>query len=128
MSEECQKGKLNGRCCCSCSWHIADFHHCTTAPEGLREMSDNRLTNAEHQEQAYIQGSRMAWLSMFRICLKELGIDNPDAEQGKWILEREMTVQKLREVCRVHGDNDWTAELHLADVIDKHLLRHLKNQ
>jgi hypothetical protein len=24
-----------------------------------------------------------------------------------------------------HGDNDWPDDLHLADVIDKHLARHL---
>lgn len=31
MKNECQKENWKGRCCCTCRWHIEDFHHCTTA-------------------------------------------------------------------------------------------------
>jgi len=31
----------------------------------------------------------------------------------------------LRMVCDDHGDNDWSNELHLADVVEKHLANHL---
>lgn len=30
MSDECQKEKHKGRCCCNCIYHIEDLHHCTT--------------------------------------------------------------------------------------------------
>jgi hypothetical protein len=39
--------------------------------------------------------------------------------------ERADTLLQLREVCGDFGDNDWPNELHLGDVIDKHLARHL---
>lgn len=35
--------------------------------------------------------------------------------------ERSATVAILRQVCTSHGDNDWRDNLHLADVIEKHL-------
>lgn len=37
---ECQ---LNGRfkqCCCNCSYHWQDNHHCTTAPPEIRRDAD----------------------------------------------------------------------------------------
>jgi hypothetical protein len=33
----------------------------------------------------------------------------------------------LRRVCAKFGDNDWSDDLRLADVLEKHLLRHLEN-
>jgi predicted secreted protein len=41
------------------------------------------------------------------------------------VLEREAAVQALREMCRDFGDNDWPEDLHLADILDKHLAKHL---
>lgn len=80
----------------------------------------------EKQEQVYIRGSRAAWLSMLQTCLRELGIDDPEAGKVRWVLEREATVAALRGVCENHGNNDWSDNLHLADVIEKHLERHLE--
>lgn len=39
--------------------------------------------------------------------------------------ERDEAVKVLRRVCAVSGDNNWPDDLHLADVIDKHLEWHL---
>lgn len=39
--------------------------------------------------------------------------------------ERAETVAALRRVCDEFGDNDWPDELHLGDVVEKHLRRHL---
>lgn len=39
--------------------------------------------------------------------------------------ERDETIAMLRHVCEEHGDNDWPDNLHLADVIEKHLWRNL---
>lgn len=76
-------------------------------------------------EQSYTRGSRMALLLMLQHVLKHLGYDDPEAAHVKWIAERELTVGALRDVCRDHGDNDWPDDLSLADVVEKHLGRHL---
>lgn len=35
--------------------------------------------------------------------------------------EREDVIKLLRSVCRHNGDNDWPDNLHLRDILDKHL-------
>jgi hypothetical protein len=42
--------------------------------------------------------------------------------------ERKETINVLREICEYYGDNDWPDNLHLADIIEKHLFRHLDNK
>jgi len=76
-------------------------------------------------EQSYIRGQRMVLLMQLQQILGLLGYTDPAAAHAKWIGEREMTVSALREVCREHGDNDWAEDLCLADVVEKHLHRHL---
>lgn len=44
---------------------------------------------------------------------------------GRMMKERSAAVDALRELCGEYGDNDWDSDLHLADVIEKHLRRHL---
>lgn len=39
--------------------------------------------------------------------------------------ERSDVVKLLRELCAAYGDTDWPDSLHLYDVIEKHLARHL---
>ncbi|KKM67974.1 hypothetical protein LCGC14_1465690 [marine sediment metagenome] len=73
----------------------------------------------------YEEGRRMGLLHVLGAVLRELGYDDPSAGQAVWILQREATVAALRQVCEDHGDNDWPDNLHLADVIEKHLHRHL---
>ena len=58
--------------------------------------------------------------------MRHLGYDDPAAEHVKWIREREEAVSLLREFCEEFGDNDWPDKLHLRDVIEKHLWRHLE--
>lgn len=31
----------------------------------------------------------------------------------------------LRDICKEYGDNDWDDDLHIVDIVDKHLHRHL---
>ena len=85
----------------------------------------NDEDQSEALEQAYEQGSRMAWRMVLQTALKHLGIDDAHAAGAEWAIEREEAIATLREVCRNHGDNDWPNDLNLADVIDKHLARHL---
>lgn len=44
---------------------------------------------------------------------------------GPWNAERAAVVLILRELCQEFGDNDWAENAHLADVIEKHLAKHL---
>lgn len=77
------------------------------------------------EETAYIQGSRSAWRAILSEAIKNLGYESPEAKASSWISEREAAIAQLRQACGDHGDNDWTENLHLADIIEKHLVRHL---
>lgn len=73
----------------------------------------------------YILGQRSAWLHVLGECLRQLGYDSSEFARLAWIKEREKAVAMLRTTCDGYGDNDWGYDLNLADVIEKHLLRHL---
>ena len=77
------------------------------------------------EEQAWLTGNRAAWRGLLGECLQHLGYDTPEAKQTAWIAEREDIIAMLRQVCEEHGDNNWPDDLHLGDVIEKHLWRHL---
>jgi len=79
------------------------------------------MTPAE--EDAYELGGKSAWRQMLALALRNLGIDAPDG--ARLAMERAETVAMLRRVCSRHGDNEWPDDLHLSDVIEKHLGRHL---
>jgi hypothetical protein len=79
----------------------------------------------DESERAYIEGSRVAWRKMLRQALMELGRDSEEWNQKRWLLEREEAISMLRRICERLGDNDWPDDLNLADIIDKHLNRHI---
>ena len=88
-----------------------------------REASRLKGQLSETEETLYMEGNRAAWLQIFQEAARMLGYDKvPNAALAA---ERESAVAMLRQVCREHGDNDWPEDLHLADVIEKHLWRHL---
>jgi len=62
---------------------------------------------------------------LLELCLRNLGYQSTEGRHVAWISQRERTVAMLRMVCAEHGDNDWPDDLHLADVIEKHLARYL---
>jgi len=78
-------------------------------------------------EKSYIEGNRAAWRRMLTECLRNLDVDGDDPQStiARLISEREETRAALRRVCDSHGDNDWPDSLHLADVVEKHLARHI---
>ena len=77
-------------------------------------------------ERSYAEGNRQAWLGILAEAVSHLGGDDSDAvDSALLVWERQEVVAKLREVCAEFGDNDWTDDLSLADVIEKHLMRHL---
>lgn len=79
----------------------------------------------EEGELNYERGNRASWLSMLGECCRQLGYDDAEVQKVAWIKEREATVAALRSACEDHGDNEWPDNLHLADVVEKHLVRHL---
>lgn len=76
-------------------------------------------------ESDYRSGNRAAWVSMLDTCLHRLGALPPHLHHARWTLEREEAIAILKQVCTEYGDTDWDASLHLADIIEKHLWRHL---
>ncbi len=77
---------------------------------------------SESEELAYLQGEKAAWRRVLGHAIHGL-MSEGDAD--RWRLERADVVAMLRIVCEDFGDNEWEDNLHLADVIDKHLARHL---
>lgn len=88
----------------------------------MKTLSEEELTDM--LDTSFVSGQRTAWMSLLSRCLKELSI-NEDISKEALILEREDAIQALRSLCADHGDNDWEEDLHLADVINKHLGNHL---
>lgn len=73
----------------------------------------------EAEEQAYMRGSRAVWQRLLGECLRSLGEDAGD-KHGR-VTERVAAIAALRSLCAEFGDNEWDEDLHLADIIDKHL-------
>lgn len=82
--------------------------------------------NTSASEQHYTIGYRAALVSMLVKVLGDLGYHDTEATRAAWVIEREQTVQALRGICDVYGDNDWSNSLNLADVVNKHLLCHME--
>lgn len=82
----------------------------------------------ERVEDAYQLGIRAAWTAVLRDCLYHLGYSSQEGEKIAWIKEREEAINILRQVCARYGDNDWEENLHLGDVIEKHLWKHLSDR
>ncbi len=78
----------------------------------------------ENEERAYEQGSQMAWQAMLSECLRHLAPHGPLTVE-RLVLERAAAISVLRRLCADHGDNEWDDDLHLADILEKHLERHL---
>ena len=81
----------------------------------------------EAEEKLWMEGNRAAWVQLLNEAIRNLGYDDDlvKASLALWVAERERVIAQLRIACRDYGDNDWPDNLNLADVIDKHLLRHL---
>ena len=79
---------------------------------------------AKIKEQIYERARREILTEQLRSTLNKLrGYGDTTKEQ--LILEREELIVQLRDVCDHFGDNDWDEKLHLPDVIEKHLFKHL---
>lgn len=82
----------------------------------------------DREEAVWSRGHRAAHVEILRNACNALGYDDPEVKKVAWILEREAVVATLRDICDEYGDNDWTDDLHLCDVINKHLMRELVSE
>ena len=95
------------------------------------EISEDRLQ--ELTESHYIRGQRSILIQQLRNVLHELSIPYESVDEApenlmtiaRLAMEREETISALRSVCEEHGDNEWSEDLHLADVVNKHLGNYL---
>lgn len=84
----------------------------------------------EKSELDYMAGERRVYINLLAMAISGLR----DAEHTEpldaaiLLKERAEAVAVLRHICEEHGDNDWKDNLHLADIIEKHLGRHLTRQ
>ena len=77
----------------------------------------------ESEESAYIRGGKAVWRKLFAESLRELG---QEVNGAALLDERNDAIATLRELCEEYGDNDWPDDLHLSDIIEKHLSRYLE--
>ena len=102
------------------------------APDDEREEDDG-----EALDRIYSQGCAAVYRELLGVALRGLGRPStgPDATPdelrariGVLESERSSAIELLRELCEAHGDNDWTDELHLRNILDKHLGRYLDGE
>ncbi len=77
----------------------------------------------EEQEQNWINGNRAAHREILGHCVRALY--DEDTSKEALILQLEDIRAALRSLCEDFGDNSWDDNLHLADVINKHLGNYL---
>lgn len=95
------------------------------------EISEDKLQ--ELTESHYLRGQRSALVHQLHNILRELSIPYTSIDEApenlmtiaRLTMEREDTIAALRSLCEDHGDNDWDNDLHLADVVNKHLGNYL---
>ncbi len=79
---------------------------------------------SESEEAAYELGGRAAWLTLLCEAKKHLGHEG--FEREALLIEREEAIMVLKRLCGEFGDLEWDENLHLADIIDKHLGRYIE--
>ena len=76
----------------------------------------------EKEERIYECGSRAAYSNIIRQCRRNLDFHD---DLSRLETEREDVIHLLRGICDEFGDNDWDEDLHLADVLEKHLFNYV---
>ena len=88
-------------------------------------MKTRKVTNEQSYEMGTIAARRTMLLHIMHNMNIKTDITSLELRVIQLENERNESVAALREICEDHGDNDWSSNLHLADVITKHLQRHL---
>lgn len=124
---------LPANCWIDPTWPNGDAHQARSIPPQAatsiptpRPDIDAVITT----EDAWQRGHRAALLSMLYKAMGDLGYDlgreDPTILAARLAAERTEAIRVLREACEEWGDNDWSDQLHLGDVIEKHLVRVLE--
>lgn len=84
--------------------------------------SDN--ISIEVEDEAYTAGRKAEARHILQMLLPDI---ESEAVRTALILrdERERAIVALRDLCMYVGDSDWPDELDLADIIDKHITKHV---
>lgn len=81
------------------------------------------------REVSYLLGRKRTLIELLHYVMRELRAQEVEIPMGaKWALERHEAIATLRRICADHGDNNWSDNLHLSDVIEKHLGDHLPRE
>lgn len=78
----------------------------------------------ERSESSYLAGKARAGVEVLHLGLELAGCEGRDV--ARMAMEIAEARNVLRRLCATHGDLDWGDDLHLADVIDKHLGKYLE--
>jgi len=78
------------------------------------------------EEKAYTEGTRAAWSRILTLAAAELGADTSDGRLAALLAERAAVVAKLWEICAGYGSTDWPDDMHLPNVLERHLRRHIE--
>ena len=76
-------------------------------------------------EQDYLAGQKSVWLHLLREASRHTDAYREICTHAELLIELTEARTALRRVCATYGDNDWTDDLNLVDVIEKHLERYL---
>lgn len=83
------------------------------------------MSTEEDRERQWISGNRAAWRRVLGMAVHEL--DGDERKLAAALAELEDVRRILRGLCEDFGDNDWPDDLHLGDVLDKHLGNYLRD-
>ena len=96
------------------------------------EITKEKLTALN--ESYYLRGQRSILVKQLRDILRSLDANGGNfdsyyiTETVRLKSEREDVISVIRMVCEDYGDNQWDESMHLGDVIDKHLYKHLNSK
>lgn len=78
----------------------------------------------EIEQDAFEEGYKAAWQSIYKHACSELNT----GKEGSLNAERLAIITCLRNLCRMYGDNEWSDNMHLVDIIEKHLFKHFQDK
>lgn len=89
------------------------------------EWLERRFYLEDQREAAIEEGYRRGITQIYVKTLRELADCGVNVDKDYLIAERQAVINILRRICSKHGDNDWEDNLHIGNIIEKHLERYL---
>lgn len=89
-------------------------------------MKTNEIDLAEVKEAAYLEGQKAVWLSLVQQGLSQLA--GNEKTRTELLAERAEAITALKTLCEQFDlPVTWEDGLHLADIIEKHVYRSLRD-